>query len=336
MRPENVDLNLIRIFLAVARCGNVTEAGSQLGLTQSSVSHALGRLRVICNDRLFVSTSKGMVPTAAAEAMVGPLSEALALATRTFRAASAFDPATDARSFTLILSEIGEVSYVPPLLQHLGRHAPHIALNVLPIPAGEHYDALAHGTADIAIGTYLADKQDFHEDKLFVQPYVCMLRADHPTIHDQLSLSQYLAATHVVVDPPGRGPGIVEHALAAMGRERQVVARLPHFLAGPLILGQSDHLMSVPAWTWQVLGSPPHIKCLPLPFDPGVLTAQAVWHERSHQDAGHQWFRGVVRQLLAAHPFKGDGAQNPKTIDAVPRTSTGKFYKLQLRQQFPK
>lgn len=298
MRSENFDLNLIRIFLAVARCGNVTEAGNQLGLTQSSVSHALGRMRTLCNDRLFVSTSKGMLPTAAAQAMVAPLAEALALATRTVQKASAFDPALDARNFTLILSEIGELTYVPPLIAYLGKHAPNITLNILPIPSGAHYEALAHGTADIAIGTYPADKPDFHEDPLFVQPYVCMLRADHPSIRGSLSLEQYLAATHVVVDPPGRGPGIVEQALEAMGCERKVVARLPHFLAGPLVLRQSDYLMTVPAWTWQVLGSPAHIRCLPLPFDPGVLTAKAVWHERCHQDPGHRWLRSVVHELL--------------------------------------
>lgn len=300
MRPANFDLNLMRVFLAVARCGNVTEAGHQLGLSQSSVSHALRRLRTLCNDRLFVSTTRGMVPTATAAAMIEPLREALAQVMRTFESARPFDPATDVRNFTAVMSEIGELSYVPPLLQHLGRHAPGVTLTVLPIPSGQHYEALAHGIADIAIGTYPAEPPDFHQDCLFVQPYVCMLRADHVDIGAQLSLAQYLAATHVVVDPPGRGAGLVEVALAAMGQARRVVARLPHFLAGPQILRQSNHLMTVPAWTWQVLGSPPDIKCLPLPFDPGLLTARAVWHERCHQDPGHQWFRSVVRSVLVA------------------------------------
>jgi len=305
MRPENFDLNLIRIFLAVARCGNVTEAGNQLGLTQSSVSHALGRLRAICNDKLFISTSKGMLPTATASAMIGPLTEALSLAVNTFRSVRAFDPANDARNFVLILSEMGELGYIPALLEYLNRHAPHITLNVLHLPSGDHYEALAHGTADIAIGTFPADKPDFHQERLFDQPYVCMLRANHASIHDSLSLEQYFDATHVVVDPPGRGPGVVEKALQAMGRERHIVIRLPHFLAGPSILRQSDYLMSVPAWTWRVLGSPEYIKCLPLPFDPGFITARSVWHERCHLDPGHQWFRAVVRELLY-EPRDGD------------------------------
>ncbi|MBV7486489.1 LysR family transcriptional regulator [Bordetella sp. BOR01] len=305
MRPENFDLNLIRIFLTVARCRSVTEAGNQLGLTQSSVSHALGRLRGLCNDRLFISTSKGMLPTATASAMIAPLGEAIALAMNTFQSARAFDPSIDARNFVLILSEIGELSYIPQLLDYLSRHAPHVTLNVLHLASGDHYEALAHGVADIAIGTFPADKADFHEDRLFDQPYVCMLRADHSTIHASLSLKQYLEATHVVVDPPGRGPGVVEQALAAMGRERNIVIRLPHFLAGPAILRQSDYLMSVPAWTSRLLGSPAYIKCLPLPFDPGVITAKSVWHERCHIDPGHQWFRSVVRKLLCAPDADG-------------------------------
>jgi len=300
MRSDNFDLNLIRIFLAVARSGNVTEAGNQLGLSQSSVSHALGRMRAICNDRLFVNTNKGMLPTAAATAMIGPLTEALSLATRTVHVARGFDPAHDARHFTLLLSEMGELSYLPPLVAHLARHAPHVTLNVLPVPVGEHYDALAHGAADLAIGMFPGSKPDFHEDQLFVYPraYVCMLRSNHRSIGDTLSMEQYLAATHVVVDLRGRDPNIVEQALAAMGCQRKVVARLPHFLAGPHILRQTDYLMAAPAWIWQILGSPPDIKCLPLPFDPGPLHGKTVWHERCHQDPGHQWLRSVVHELL--------------------------------------
>lgn len=300
MPHEHFDLNLIRVFLAVARCGSVTEAGRQLCLTQSSVSHALGRLRLLCKDRLFISTSKGMVPTAVATAMVAPLGEALALATRSLRGTSAFDPATDARNFDLILSEIGELSYLPRLVQHLSAHAPRITLRVLHVPMGEHYAALMQGQADLSIGTFAADKPDFHGDWLFEQPYVCMLRSDHPDIGDTLSIEQYFAASHIAVDPPGRGPGIIERRLQAMGRERHVFIRLPHFLAGPLLLQHSNCLMTVPRWTWRVLGCPPHIKCLPLPFEAEPITARTVWHERSRQDPAHQWLRLLVRELLQA------------------------------------
>jgi DNA-binding transcriptional ArsR family regulator len=40
---SSLDLNLLRVFDALAEEASVTRAGERLGLTQSAVSHALGR-----------------------------------------------------------------------------------------------------------------------------------------------------------------------------------------------------------------------------------------------------------------------------------------------------
>jgi hypothetical protein len=43
---RNLDLNLLRVFDALLEEESATRAGSKLGLTQSAISHALGRLRL--------------------------------------------------------------------------------------------------------------------------------------------------------------------------------------------------------------------------------------------------------------------------------------------------
>lgn len=303
MLPKNFDLNLIRVFLAVAQSRSVTAAGERLGLAQSSVSHALARLRVLCNDQLFVNTGQGMVPTAVAMNMLEPLAESLDIAMRAFRGQEAFDPGSAVRNFSLILSEIGELSYLPLLLEQFSLLAPNITLRVLHLAMGEHYEALLRGHADLTIGTFAADKPGFQEQHLFDQPYVCMLRSDHPTIRDSLSMEQYFDALHISVDPPGRGPGIIDIRLKAMGRARKVALRLPHFLAGPLILKRTDYIMTVPARTWRVLGGPSHIRCLPLPFEADLISARSVWHERSETDPGHVWLRETVHRVLTGPDF---------------------------------
>jgi DNA-binding transcriptional LysR family regulator len=51
---NSLDLNLLRVFDALLDERNVTRAGARLGLSQSAVSHALGRLRLLLGDELFV------------------------------------------------------------------------------------------------------------------------------------------------------------------------------------------------------------------------------------------------------------------------------------------
>src|SRR5712691_10824159 len=67
------DLNLLIVFDAVMQERSVTRAGSRIGLSQPAMSHALGRLRHMLKDELFIRTPDGMVPTPRAEALALPL-----------------------------------------------------------------------------------------------------------------------------------------------------------------------------------------------------------------------------------------------------------------------
>ncbi|CAN5525482.1 LysR family transcriptional regulator [soil metagenome] len=298
MNVDNFDLNLIRVFLAIAKHRNVTEAGTQLGLTQSTVSHSLARLRVLCNDQLFVRSNDGMVPTMTASALVEPLTEALASIRHSLRGVSQFDPLIDERCFNLLLSDIGQLSYLPPLLDYLGEHAPNVRINVLHMSIGDYREALIDGAADLTIGHLPILQGGFHQIRLFEDPYVCMLRADHPVVKETISFKQYLDATHIVVEPPGRGPGLVEQALSKAKKKRDIVMRLPHFFAGPLILRRTDHLMSVPLRAREALRDLNNIRFVRLPFEVEMLNVKLIWHERMHHDDGHRWLRGVLAKLF--------------------------------------
>jgi DNA-binding transcriptional LysR family regulator len=298
MIDSTFDLNLVRVLLAVAKHRNVTVAGRELGLTQSSVSHALKRLRALCDDPLFVRTSGGMLPTPAAHAMIEPLEAAMAAVQQSLAGHAAFDPATTARSFSILLSDIGQLIYLPIIASHLAQAAPRVSLEVLHLRIDAYREALASGEADFAIGHLPALMGGFRQISLFQDPYVCMVRADHPKIGDRITLAQYLEASHIVVVPPGRGPGPVEQALSRIRKKRQVSLMLPHFFAGPLILRNSDYLMTAPNFARFALRDLQNIRTVPLPFRVKKLSVKLLWHERMHRDPGHQWMRSMISQVL--------------------------------------
>jgi len=298
MTLDRFDLNLIRVFLAVAKHRNVTIAGLELGLTQSSISHALARLRVLCNDPLFIRTSAGMLPTPSANAMLEPLERALGIMQASLQGATGFDPASSTRRFSILLSDIGQLIYLPILSEHLARVSPNLSLKVLHLRIDAYREALVAGEADFAIGHLPALQGGFRQISLFQDPYVCMLRADHPRIQEKITMAQYLAESHIVVEPPGRGPGLVEQALSRVRRKRNVARTLPHFFAGPLILRSSNYLMSAPNFARFALRDLQNIRTVPLPFRIKKLSVKLIWHERMHRDAGHQWMRAEIAQLL--------------------------------------
>lgn len=295
---DNFDLNLIRVLLAIARHRNVTEASRELHLTQSSVSHALARLRALCNDQLFVRSSGGMVPTAAALAMIEPFEQALKTVRDSLSGATPFDPRTSHRRFNLLLTDIGQLSYLPPLIEHMSRHAPHVGIDVRNLPLDSYASDFINGAADMAIGYLPTLHGGFHHRDLFESQQVCMLRTDHPRIRDAITLDQYLAATHIVVDPPGRGPGVVEKALARARLQRNITMRLPTIFAGPLIVRRTDHIMTVPAYTRFLQDELVGVDFLPLPFEVEIMRIRLLWHERTHHDPGNQWLRGVIAELF--------------------------------------
>src|SRR5580704_13193404 len=114
-----VDLNLAVVLRALLDERSVSRAARRLGLSQSATSHALGRLRALVQDPLFVRTRTGLVPTARAEAMAAAVRSSLAVLETTFFAPPPFDPRTVEQTFRIRPSDYVEYLLVPRLLERL-------------------------------------------------------------------------------------------------------------------------------------------------------------------------------------------------------------------------
>jgi DNA-binding transcriptional LysR family regulator len=73
----DMDLNLLRVFDTLMELRSVTRAADRIGVTQSAVSHALGRLRHALDDPLFVRGAQGLQPTPRASEMAPGVREGL-------------------------------------------------------------------------------------------------------------------------------------------------------------------------------------------------------------------------------------------------------------------
>ena len=296
MNVATLDLNLLRVFDAVLQSRSVTGAAGRLGLTQPAVSNALGRLRQAFGDALFLRTPQGMEPTPYARELAEPVRRALTLLESALAHAPGFDPATSARSFRFYMSDLGQIEFLPPLVERVRRVAPGVRLEV-PVLEPEHVaDALASGSLDLAVGFLPALGPPLRRQALFRDPYLCLMRADHSI--SLLTRKRFVEASHVLVTYRG-GHRVVEEALERAGAAQRIVLRVPHFTVVPMVLERTDLILTLPARVARVFEQRGRLKAMPPPVPVPPAEVAVHWHERFDADAGNRWLREQLASLFA-------------------------------------
>jgi DNA-binding transcriptional LysR family regulator len=240
-----MDLNLVRVLVAVFEARSVTLAADRLGLAQPSVSHALSRLREYYGDQLFMRRPDGMAPTALCEGVYPGLSQSLASIEATLDAALDFVPARSNRQFRLAMSDIGALYFSPPLLRHLQVLAPHAQIEIVQ-PSVSLAEDLASGKVDFAVGNMPELAASTHSSPLFHERYVCLMAKDHPTIRGKLSVEKFAQARQVLVTSPSSGHTMIDQLLGEHKVQRDIVARVPQFSVIPYLVANTDLLVILP------------------------------------------------------------------------------------------
>lgn len=235
------DLNLLVVFEALMRERHVGRAAERLFLSQSATSHALGRLRDLLGDPLFVRHPKGVEPTARAQELAPAIADALDRVRAIVTPRAPFDPARLQRVFTIGATDYAVFVVLAPLLARLQESAPGLDLRIVPVDQGGVAAAFDRGELDFAIGNFPDPPHRIESIPLFEERFVGVVRRGHPALEaDRLSLDAFTALPHALVSLRGDPHGRVDEALAAIGRSRRVAVTVAHFLALPFVIGASD------------------------------------------------------------------------------------------------
>jgi len=303
MELARLDLNLLLVFHHLLREKRVSGVAAALGMSQPAVSSALGRLRASLGDELFLRTQRGMVPTPYALQLAEPVALALDGLQQALTVRASFDPASSARRFTLAMTDVGEMYFLPVLMDALSQTAPGVTLDVVAVTSASLKDDMASGRTDLALGLLPQLQAGFFQQALFRQPYVCLMRQGHPLAGAaELTLADFAAASHVRVVAAGTGHGRIDEALgealARQGLQRRIRLTVPHYVALGDVLGHADLIATVPERFAQRVTGPFGLTTRPLPLAVDGSAIHQVWHARLHKDPGHQWLRGVVAQCF--------------------------------------
>ncbi|MGE4128759.1 MAG: LysR family transcriptional regulator [Hyphomicrobiaceae bacterium] len=296
-----LDLNLLAIFDAIMGERSLTKAGQRLGITQSAVSHALGRLRDLTGDPLFERTGRGVRPTPAALAMSDNVRRALDLLRQTLRSPKGtFCPLSDARIFVLDVPA-GIDAVLLPVLNRIMREGGGIRFRIRQGRASGLLSELRCGESWLALDHEQTSTPGFTSELVMEDRYVTIARRGHPALSNGLTRDIFGSLSHVAVTwCSAQGPTPLSRRLEELGIRRELKFAVPNIYSLPQLIEKSDLVGALPSRLAVRACERYDVELHQMDFGVPPLGVYMVWHESFEADPGHLWLRNLVREVIQA------------------------------------
>ena len=293
-----LDTKLLLAFDAVMDERSVTRAARRLNMTQQGLSGVLQRMRDIFGDPLFVREARGVSPTPRAEALAPRVKSALAGLEHVLESPD-FDPALADGTIYVATSDYALSTLVSLLFQKFRSLAPNVRLAMLSINPATFSEQMRGGRVDLALTIPQFVPQNWFSRCLYIEQYVCAVRADHSLAGTEVDIDAFCACEHLLVSPyKSDFHGVTDLALARIDRARKVGLVIPSFSAAAAILEQTDLLAVLPQRVLNDMRRRLHI--FPPPLEIAGVEMTAAWPERVHEDPLHSWFRQLCFEATQA------------------------------------
>lgn len=314
--PPPSDFNRLLILKFVLDEKGVSRAAEKLGVSQSAVSHALGKLREELGDPLFVRKGSAMVPTTRAEEVVATVRRMADELATLFRSETRFSPADYAGTLTLAFSNLAPGSLAGKIVDRLRRAAPNARLLVRRASSADVGELLGDGTVDLAIGRFCLSSANVLRRKLLTDRPMCVARQGHDVLQHsaELDAHTYFDLEHVdALDAEATDASPIAPELQARAMQRRVRMTVPDVSWALEVASSTDLATTVPHSTAIDALSRFNLRMFELPFETSLRSIDELWHERRNMDPLNVWLRSIVRAAttnleVAADPSDSDAA----------------------------
>jgi DNA-binding transcriptional LysR family regulator len=294
---KSVDLNLFVVFDTIYAEGGITRAGKRLNLSQPAISHALGRLRLMFDDPLFVRHGQAMAPTSLARQMIEPIRQALQSLEVTVTRANRFDPGSAVKRFSVGMRDALESAVLGELMGGIVRSAPRIDINVVRTERRDIERELSVGTLDVALDVLLPLPEEIRRRHLGAERLIVVARQRHPRVRARLDLDTYLAQEHIAVSSRRRGLSAEDFELGRHNLRRRIRLRCQSYFAACRVVSETDLVLTMPQRYARILNAHFGNRLLPFPIEVTAFDSYLYWHANAEADPANMWLR---QQLLHA------------------------------------
>lgn len=296
-----IDLNLFRVFAAIYREKNLTRAGEQLFLSQSTMSHALGRLREHFGDPLFIRDGHGVAATPLAKRLWPDINQALQLLHGTLERLYSFDAKRDLKQITIAMNDEIEPVLLPPIAKWFDEHIPDIQINSIRVDRKNLRQDLMSGRIDFAIDIVHLTEVGVAHQVLIEDNFVVMLNPENPLARSNLSKEEYILAEHIVVSARPTGRTVEDVLLTRQNIKRKVRIRCQQYEAASRIAANSHLLLTIPQSLASYLQSHFQIKTSPLPIELENISLHLYWDDTKSMEQQTLWckeqFSSIFQKL---------------------------------------
>lgn len=293
---RQLDGSLLVILRELLRHRRTTLVAARLGLTQSAVSHALGRLRELFGDPLFMRRPHGLEPTRHAlelaprvEALLTAMDEMMVLP-------RLFAPATTTRGFRIGAPDHISTLVAPSLVKRFAETAPRAQFLFHQRLGRDALNGILRDELDVALGRFDRQDERLSSQALFEDHYCLVARRQHPLLKRTLTRAKFAELGYVQISVSGDFRSPVFGGVSTPVRPR-VVAAVPRFLIAFAVVARSDAVVIAPSKLARRHAVELGLKVYELPF---ALPPIQVWAVHlSRNDPGTAFLLDELRHAVA-------------------------------------
>ncbi|TIX87498.1 LysR family transcriptional regulator [Rhizobium sp. P44RR-XXIV] len=295
---NSIDLNLLRVFDAVFREGNILRAAQRLGMSQPAASHALARLRHALDDDLFVRSAQGMLPTSRAEQLAEPIRQALSYLELGLQSGP-FEPATSKQKFKLAVDNCSAIALTSKIVLAVGAVAPGISLNLRPSGTADIDRMIDASELDLFIGRPGEDRERFASEDLSSDDFVIVHRSELRKAQTPMTAEELIGKPHLHLSSAGDDTGFLDRWLGERQMHRDVKHSVP-LLGCTDVLSEQDIYVPMRRPIAEAICKGSRLAISELPFiSPRIATCMR-WHRRLDSQPAHIWLRDAIRSAVAS------------------------------------
>ena len=290
----------MRVLVQIHKDGSLSRAAERLGLTQSTLSYTLEKLRTVFNDPLFVRQGRGLVPTHRCDQLIPELTDMLHRFER-LTEPEKFDPAASTETVVISCNYYERIVILPGLIRRIRAQAPHIRVRIETADTSGHTQLLNH-EADLLMSPLVIEDSGLMTRHLLSERYACLFSGatPPPAAWDMVA---YQAAHHIVVDyDTGWSPFYIAH-LKGLGIVINPVIKMPSFGGIEVLMREGDFVLTLPSRLAKTFDT--SFVVLNPPFDV-QFNIRLYWASDNHLRPLNVWLRQLAidaaQEAARAHP----------------------------------
>lgn len=293
MRFKGLDLNLLVALDVLLTHKNISYAADTINMSQSGMSSALARLREYFDDELLVLFGRNLALTPLAESLIVPVRAVLMSIDATIVTRPDFDPATDERTYRLLVSELTMLLLIPAVIRRLASEAPRMKIQL--VAQYTPLETLERGDADLMLMPEQFLAHEHPSLRLYEEHYDCIVWSEAQKFGDTISLEEYLDAAHVTVQQgPNNLPAFDGWFLRQYGVQRKAEVITSNLTLPPLLVVGTDRIATVHRRLAVRAAAYLALRIIPPPVRIPPLQQMVQWHKSRSGDLGLMWLRNVL------------------------------------------